>query len=211
MTSNDQNPPSVGNQFVSYAHMMPVYNQDVIFTAPEECSSSHPTPPVKNVVSVARRNARERRRIKHVNSAFDDLRKRVPTGNDYRKISKVETLRSAIEYIKALEAIVERQETEVTSSHVTSSTNQDPSLEGSPLTPQWQPQPSSEAPHIYPMYPGNFAVQTGNKITKESFPAQDNGEGSMSYIRDPETPLPYQHEGYFNFQHPTIDPSSIYS
>ncbi|CAK8696773.1 unnamed protein product [Clavelina lepadiformis] len=55
-----------------------------------------PPPPEKNLLSVSRRNARERRRIKHVNSAFDDLRKRV------------ETLRSAIEYIKALEALVEK-------------------------------------------------------------------------------------------------------
>ncbi|XP_002120644.2 neurogenic differentiation factor 1 [Ciona intestinalis] len=58
---------------------------------------------------VARRNERERRRIKHVNSAFDELRKRVPSGNRCRKISKVETLRSAIEYIRALEAVLGHQ------------------------------------------------------------------------------------------------------
>jgi len=46
------------------------------------------TTPAKSGASVARRNARERRRIKHVNSAFDDLRKRVPCESDYRKISK---------------------------------------------------------------------------------------------------------------------------
>jgi len=62
--------------------------------------------------SIARRNARERRRIKHVNSAFDHLRKRVPTGVKSKKISKVEILRSAIEYIRALENIINEQDGE---------------------------------------------------------------------------------------------------
>lgn len=39
--------------------------------------------------SVARRNARERKRIKNVNVAFDSLRKRVPQGSKGNKISKV--------------------------------------------------------------------------------------------------------------------------
>ena len=44
----------------------------------------------KNPASVARRNARERRRIKNVNSAFDELRQHVPHGERNRKkISKV--------------------------------------------------------------------------------------------------------------------------
>ncbi|XP_078481341.1 transcription factor protein [Ciona intestinalis] len=61
----------------------------------------------KNPTSVARRNARERRRIKNVNSAFDELRQHVPNGERNRKkISKVDTLQSAIEYIKALEELV---------------------------------------------------------------------------------------------------------
>uniref|UniRef100_H2YK48 BHLH domain-containing protein n=1 Tax=Ciona savignyi TaxID=51511 RepID=H2YK48_CIOSA len=61
----------------------------------------------KNPTSVARRNARERRRIKNVNSAFDELRQHVPHGDGSRKkISKVDTLQSAIEYIKALEELV---------------------------------------------------------------------------------------------------------
>ena len=61
----------------------------------------------RNINSVMRRNARERDRIKTVNDAFDSLREHVPNGEAAkgRKISKVETLKSAIEYIRAFEKI----------------------------------------------------------------------------------------------------------
>merc|ERR1711997_625503 len=50
--------------------------------------------------SVARRNARERNRVKGVNDGFGFLKKHVPHMKS--KSSKVETLRGAIEYIKNL-------------------------------------------------------------------------------------------------------------
>lgn len=62
----------------------------------------------RNPTSVLRRNARERDRIQTVNNAFDHLRNHVPNGDapKGRKISKVETLKSAIEYIHALRSIL---------------------------------------------------------------------------------------------------------
>lgn len=66
-------------------------------------------------VSVARRNARERNRVKQVNNGFTALRDRIPdevaeifeahgTGRgSVKKLSKVETLRMAVEYIRSLE------------------------------------------------------------------------------------------------------------
>lgn len=52
-----------------------------------------PSVPCKNPASVAKRNARERRRIQNVNKAFDELREHVPIGSQNKKISKVCILR----------------------------------------------------------------------------------------------------------------------
>ncbi|EDO31750.1 predicted protein, partial [Nematostella vectensis] len=54
----------------------------------------------KEPAVVARRNARERKRVKLVNDGFMRLRKHVPTDPKNKKLSKVKTLRSAIEYIR---------------------------------------------------------------------------------------------------------------
>ncbi|KAB0799774.1 hypothetical protein PPYR_07654 [Photinus pyralis] len=67
--------------------------------------------------AVARRNARERNRVKQVNNGFANLRQHIPnhiaaafesnsgkTGN--KKLSKVETLRMAVEYIRSLEKLL---------------------------------------------------------------------------------------------------------
>ncbi|KAJ8935492.1 hypothetical protein NQ318_005478 [Aromia moschata] len=67
--------------------------------------------------SVARRNARERNRVKQVNIGFATLRQHIPNfiaaafeSNSGRggskKLSKVETLRMAVEYIRSLEDVL---------------------------------------------------------------------------------------------------------
>lgn len=75
--------------------------------------SRSPTP-----LSVQRRNARERNRVRQVNDGFAALRKHIPeevasafeTANCNRgtnkKLSKVETLRMAVEYIRNLETLL---------------------------------------------------------------------------------------------------------
>ena len=50
--------------------------------------------------SVSRRNARERNRVKQVNNGFHTLRTHIPHLKN--KTSKVDTLRAAVDYIKAL-------------------------------------------------------------------------------------------------------------
>lgn len=52
---------------------------------------------------VARRNARERRRVQLVNDGFVRLRRKIPTEPRNKKLSKVKTLRSAINYIMHLQ------------------------------------------------------------------------------------------------------------
>ncbi|KFM70088.1 Achaete-scute-like protein, partial [Stegodyphus mimosarum] len=52
---------------------------------------------------VARRNERERKRVRLVNMGFAKLRQYIPaTGRPGKRLSKVETLRSAIDYIRQL-------------------------------------------------------------------------------------------------------------
>ena len=52
------------------------------------------------VFTVSRRNARERNRVKQVNNGFSTLRTHIPHLKN--KTSKVDTLRAAVDYIRAL-------------------------------------------------------------------------------------------------------------
>ena len=54
--------------------------------------------------SVSRRNARERNRVKQVNDGFSILRNHIPQLKN--KTSKVDTLRAAVDYIKALRTLM---------------------------------------------------------------------------------------------------------
>lgn len=67
---------------------------------------------------VAKRNARERRRVQAVNQAFYRLRRSVPIENRNKRVSKVKTLQRAIDYIRKLERILaeDEQADEATSS-----------------------------------------------------------------------------------------------
>lgn len=55
---------------------------------------------------VARRNARERRRVQAVNNAFMRLRRHVPYEPRHKRLSKVKTLRIAIDYIRNMQAMI---------------------------------------------------------------------------------------------------------
>lgn len=63
-------------------------------------------------MAVARRNARERNRVKQVNDGFTKLRSYIPNhvaagyGDRGKKLSKVETLRMAVEYIRGLKKLL---------------------------------------------------------------------------------------------------------
>lgn len=61
---------------------------------------------LKNPVQVQRRNARERNRVRQVNQGFITLRDTIPTAVKSKKLSKVDTLRSAAAYIKHLREIL---------------------------------------------------------------------------------------------------------
>ncbi|GIY56380.1 achaete-scute homolog 1a [Caerostris darwini] len=69
------------------------------------CGEEGPRPPVPN--AMARRNERERKRVRLVNHGFATLRQYLPQGNSRKKLSKMETLRSAIDYIKQLQYLLD--------------------------------------------------------------------------------------------------------
>ncbi|XP_077281485.1 achaete-scute complex protein T3 [Temnothorax americanus] len=97
--------------------------------------------------SVARRNARERNRVKQVNNGFATLRQHIPqtvaqalgssTAGTHggsragsKKLSKVETLRMAVEYIRSLQRLLEEHDGSSESSGSTSSTSSNSSENG---------------------------------------------------------------------------------
>lgn len=92
---------------------------------------SHSGPPVQPA-SVARRNARERNRVKQVNNGFAALRQHIPANvlaafapagspaqstsrGANKKLSKVETLKMAVEYIRSLQQMLEDHEADLSS------------------------------------------------------------------------------------------------
>ena len=66
--------------------------------------------PKQQSAGVSRRNERERNRVKQVNLGFEKLRQHVPSGQKNKKMSKVDTLRGAVEYIKQLQEILDQTE-----------------------------------------------------------------------------------------------------
>lgn len=65
----------------------------------------------RRIITVDQRraaNVRERRRMSHLNEAFDGLRKRVPTFAYEKKLSRIETLRLAVTYIKFMDDLLGR-------------------------------------------------------------------------------------------------------
>lgn len=84
----------------------------------KKTSYLHQTYPAQPA-SVARRNARERNRVKQVNNGFAQLRQHIPSAvsaalaggrGASRKLSKVDTLRLAVEYIRSLKRLLEEND-----------------------------------------------------------------------------------------------------
>ncbi|XP_053530054.1 achaete-scute homolog 5-like [Ictalurus punctatus] len=66
---------------------------------------------------IQKRNERERQRVKCVNQGYAKLREHLPGAAADKRMSKVETLRAAIRYIKHLQRLVEEHETSVEDVH----------------------------------------------------------------------------------------------
>lgn len=69
--------------------------------------------PLRDRPGLARRNERERKRVRRVNLAFALLRQHLPRIRPDKKPSKVETLRSAIGYIKQLQLMLAQSDSSI--------------------------------------------------------------------------------------------------
>ena len=87
---------------------------------------------------VARRNARERNRVKQVNCGFEMLRAHIPSAAKQKKMSKVDTLKHAVEYIQSLQCMLTDKNTTLTSPipHQQNSEVNNFATQNYPLTPQ---------------------------------------------------------------------------
>nr|ALJ33574.1 Asca-2 [Clytia hemisphaerica] len=87
-------------------HHLPLQHQP-IHPRPRRRRSNHSLVASMDPEAVARRNERERNRVKQVNDGFDALRKKVPFLPNKKKLSKVDILRCAMMYIRDLKGVVE--------------------------------------------------------------------------------------------------------
>ncbi|KAK3584055.1 hypothetical protein CHS0354_018586 [Potamilus streckersoni] len=81
--------------------------------SPSNSTGSNGKPKRKRVQTSSQRkaaNVRERRRMFHLNEAFDDLRKRLPAFNYEKRLSRIETLRLAITYIAFMKDVADGED-----------------------------------------------------------------------------------------------------
>ena len=72
--------------------------------------SNHSLAATMDPIAVARRNERERNRVKQVNDGFDALRKKIPHLAEKKKLPKVEILRFAMRYIRELQRLIDEHD-----------------------------------------------------------------------------------------------------
>ena len=119
-------------------------------------------PPPQDV-KVSRRNARERTRVKTVNSGFEMLKRHIPSAAPVKKMSKVNILTQAVDYIESLQSLLREVPTSpvpdtkpsIPSSSSSMSPSSAPAL--GPYPPQLQAPSASYAPSYPDKAPYNLA------------------------------------------------------
>jgi len=101
--------PQLFNKYGQMACTLPIISRmhDTLDQRSRRRRSNHSLVASMDPATVARRNERERNRVKQVNDGFAALRKKVPFLPDKKKLSKVEILRYAMMYIRDLKDMVD--------------------------------------------------------------------------------------------------------
>ena len=110
-------------------------------------------PPPQDV-KVSRRNARERNRVKTVNSGFEMLKRHIPSAAPVKKMSKVNILTQAVDYIEALQSLL--KEGPASPSPVPKPPSSSPSVPA-PSAPSYPPQLQAPGASYPPSYPPDKA------------------------------------------------------
>lgn len=126
--------------------------------------------PNRHVNSVARRNERERNRVRLVNHGFALLRQHVPTiAGKAKKLSKVDTLRAAVEYIQQLKDVLEE-------SDAVERTLGDHNS----LSPASSPSSSPSGRHSPGGYSSDSSASSGQKVQMLGLESQDDDLADFS-------------------------------
>ncbi|CAH1184091.1 unnamed protein product [Phyllotreta striolata] len=150
--------------------------------------------PPQQPASVARRNARERNRVKQVNNGFATLRSHIPPSvtqalsstqgtqgrGASKKLSKVETLRLAVEYIRSLQQMIDEHEGEMNPSSINENRYY------------------QDSNQLYSSYPVLLSTPACSEASASPTPSHSS-EGSFSTTQSYSTTLYHPTENYENY------------
>lgn len=188
------------------SHVMAQLDQNL--NNKKKMSYTHMGPYATQPASVQRRNARERNRVKQVNNGFANLRQHIPPDvitaltnggrGASKKLSKVDTLKLAVEYIRRLKDLLDENDSETgsTSTHSQSSSSSfyaaspmqhSPSLQNSIPPPACSEASVSPTPsytsdgstgHLYVQQPPQFKYE----YVAHSYDDTPEDEALLDYI-----------------------------
>lgn len=153
--------------------------------------------PGQQSASVVRRNARERNRVKQVNNGFAKLRQHIPMKvisalsntngrGASKKLSKVDTLKLAVEYIKSLQSVLEGKNNKlIMPDHLNYSSGHSSEVSVSPT----------------PSYASSDTSLIGGNNNSYQIKEHFKTEPYDSYVEQSDTPSPTIHQTYPNNAH----------
>lgn len=184
--------------------------------------------PSSQTASVARRNARERNRVKQVNNGFSNLRQHIPStvissitkGSraSAKKLSKVDTLKLAVEYIRRLKDMLEDGENSSTagssSSYYSENSQQLRSEASLSPTPSYSSDASSTISYTPNHMQGlqSFKQEPFDSYTEPSTSPAPSYHSDIPIHHQPEyipTSTPYKTAHQFNYPSVSADDEDL--
>lgn len=147
--------------------------------------------------SVQRRNARERNRVKQVNMGFNNLRQHIPSDvisklsnggrGASKKLSKVDTLRMAVDYIRSLQGLLDESDLDSLSSSSSAASSNSSTSSTASSNSYYAPSPV-QCSTIQPPPP----CSESSASPTPSYSSDNSSIGHTNYI----VPQTYKYEPY---------------